>query len=372
MLSSTTTAPSNDNSVSAGDQQHPEAVVLPNYTLHFTLKGHKDAISSVKFSPDGQWLASASNDATVRIWHALTGQHELTLESAATPISGYGGGKEKKVFWPGHKAGISDIAWAPNSRYLASASDDMQVLIWDVFNPNPQKKVTTRLAGHTGYVFSVAFSPDGATLASASYDETVKLWDVKKGTCLYTLAEHRDIVTSVDFNREGTLLITASMDGAIIIWDTAKGEKLKALVEPGSGSSPVASVKFSPNGKYLLSSSHDSCLKLWSYHTGKILKQYFGHTCTQYCLFTSFSVTGGKWIVSGSEATNHSNKKQGNEEADPYYEIVLWNLQTKEVVQRLRGHEDVPVSISCHPTANVIASGALAKDCTVKLWFSDN
>lgn len=161
MLSSTTTAPSNDNSVSAGDQQHPEAVVLPNYTLHFTLKGHKDAISSVKFSPDGQWLASASNDATVRIWHALTGQHELTLESAATPISGYGGGKEKKVFWPGHKAGISDIAWAPNSRYLASASDDMQVLIWDVFNPNPQKKVTTRLAGHTGYVFSVAFSPDG-------------------------------------------------------------------------------------------------------------------------------------------------------------------------------------------------------------------
>jgi COMPASS component SWD3 len=86
-----------------------------------------------------------------------------------------------------------------------------------------------------------------------------------------------------------------------------------------------------------------------------VLKSYVGHRNETFCCFASFSVTGGKWIVSGSE-----DKK-----------VFLWNLQSKEVVQMLEGHSEVVLTIACHPTRNMIASGAVAGDNSIKIWTSD-
>ena len=88
---------------------------------------------------------------------------------------------------------------------------------------------------------------------------------------------------------------------------------------------------------------------------GKCLKTYTGHKNEKYCVFANFSVTGGKWIVSGSEDNM----------------VYIWNLQTKEIVQKLTGHTDVVLSTACHPTENIIASASLESDKTIKLWRSD-
>ncbi|KHJ88488.1 WD domain, G-beta repeat protein [Oesophagostomum dentatum] len=131
-------------------QQPPAQPGLPNYSLLMTLNGHQKSVASVKFSPCGLSLASASAATTVRVWFVKDGKPMQTLN--------------------GHKIGINDVAWSPNSLFLASASDDKTVRIWEV----ETGKCIKTLKGHTNYVFCCAYNPQCTMVASGSFDETVR------------------------------------------------------------------------------------------------------------------------------------------------------------------------------------------------------
>jgi WD40 repeat protein len=180
-----------------------------------TLQGHTSWVFSVMFSPDDRYLATGSNDATIRIWAVTTGEclHELT----------------------GHDGAILSVAFSPDGTVLASGSFDQTVRLWNY----KTGECLAVLSGHTGHVQSVDFSPDGTRLASSSTDKTVRVWNVcddlhEQGsdrplTCLHTLVGHTKTVQSVTFNRDGQTLATSSEDETIRLWTIKTGECLRVL-----------------------------------------------------------------------------------------------------------------------------------------------
>ncbi|XP_078168478.1 transducin/WD40 repeat-like superfamily protein [Carex rostrata] len=265
------------------------------YRLVRTVSPHSRAVSCVKFSPpDGRLLASASLDKTIAVLDSSTLVTLTTLR--------------------GHSEGISDIAFSSDASYLASASDDCTVRLWVLKSlPSPPNSNSSKsressedrcvrtLRGHASYVFCVNFNAQSNLLVSGSFDCTIRMWDVVSGRCIRDIKAHDAPVTALHFVRDASMIVSASHDGSCKVWDAATGLCLKTLIEPGKSPVAVSFAKFSPNGKFILVATFDDTLRLCNLANGKSLKVYTGHTNRVYCITSTFSVTNGKYIVSGSE-----------------------------------------------------------------------
>jgi COMPASS component SWD3 len=308
---------------------------------------HKRAVSSVQLAPSrltkshSVLCASASADGTVKIWD-LSSHGKMQINPVETMV--------------GHSRGINEVCWGKSGDpFCATASDDKTARLWDA----QTGEALVEFRGHDNFVFCCDFNPQSNLIATGSFDETVKMWDVRSGECVSTLPAHSDPVTAVSFNRDGTCLVSASHDGLIRIWDVCTGECLKTIV--AQGNPPVSHATYSPNGKFVLAGTLDSSLRLWPVLASgkfKCSKSYTStnHVNTKYCITSRFMVAKPdrrQCVVTGSESGH----------------VVVYDIQSRQVLQELpKVHQDAVLAVDAHDSLELIASGGMSLDCTVRFW----
>jgi WD40 repeat protein len=261
---------------------------------HSTLEGHTDDIRCLAISPDGQVLASGSNDNTVRLWDLPDGAALKRLRGhTGVLVTGlpYWEYRKRSALrtLKGHACMVTCLAICPEGQVLASGGGDHTVRLWSL----PGGMALQTLKGHTNQVNCVAISPDGRILVSGGKDHTVRLWDLPEGTTVKKLKGFADNVRCLTISPDGRILASGSNDHTIRLWSLPDGTALHTLE---GHTQSITCLAISPDGRILVSGSDDHTIRLWSLPDGAALHPLIGHTAGVSCLAIS---PDGKVLASG-------------------------------------------------------------------------
>ncbi|KAJ0400802.1 hypothetical protein ATCC90586_008089 [Pythium insidiosum] len=365
-----------------------EFEVLPN-CVKSTYVGHAQNVKYVTFvGRDGEFLASGSSDAAVKLWPVefppVVADAEIPelpfLQTAgAHSASGAGKGEICKT-WCRDLKGHSSRIWYVTSNgagdRLFSASGDGTVKIWDVrhaltelsqdmldyvgettndghpamtsffsittgentnssasrldlgLSPPGSECIATLGPGH-GDIYSVNLHPSETHVVTGGYDQTVRLFDITTGSNIKTFRGHVASVCDVQFNRHANLLVSGSKDGTIRLWDILSGLCVHTLRQTLG---EVTSVSLASNGFLLLTGSRNNSNRLWDMRMLSAPRVQFG---------------GGS---SGSSGFSGGSSAYGG-----------------KLLERLAGHQGVTYNAKWHERQALMASSS--HDGTVKTWW---
>jgi WD40 repeat protein len=379
----------------AAHQIHPDPTTaaglvhtVRNTRFSTALEGHQSLVWSATYSPDGQMLATASSDGTLRLWDTsgpsrpqpwgvpvggLINPRSVAFSPNGTILATTSGDavalfdvtdpRAPRPLGPeltGHTRFVWSVAFSPDGRTLASGSADSTIILWDLTTPDRVQRRGPPLAGHFGDVNSVAFSPDGRTLVSGSHDTTAMLWHLddpaQPSRLSDRLAEHTGIVWSARFSPDGRVVATASSDGTTLLWDVTDRAAPRRIGTPlTEHSEPVLALAFAPDGRTLATASGDQTVLLWNVtdpsSDDRLKDRLTGHTDS--VLSVAFSPDGRR-LVTGS----WDNR------------ALIWDVDDPGRPQRLGGpligHTGAVSSVAFSPDGSTLATASW--DRSIQLW----
>ncbi|KAI9209708.1 WD40-repeat-containing domain protein [Polychytrium aggregatum] len=293
-------------------------------TTNAVLDEHTDEVWFVAFSPDGNYLASASKDNKVIIWSCEDWSVYHMLPTTKDPVA--------------------FLAWSPDSTFILALPHDQIFKLW-----NAKIGVAERtFSRHTEPVTSCAWLLDSKRFVTGGLDKTIYLWNVN-GEQLFrwsSTARIQDLAIPAD----GSLLI-AVMGRDIKFYDLA-GDKSEIGVF--TGFDETTSICVSSDGRYLLFNTSIQEIHLWDIRERKFLRKYVGQKQGRFLIRSCFGGKEQNFVLSGSEDGA----------------IYIWRRESASLIELLEGHEGCVNHVAWNPGLRVFASAS--DDHTIRIWAGES
>ncbi|HET6422764.1 MAG TPA: protein kinase [Planctomycetaceae bacterium] len=259
--------------------------------------GHATAVRSLAIIDHGQFVLSAGEDNTVRLWDRSNGTLVKTFR--------------------GHDSAVRAAVASADGRALLSASHDATVREWSIAAYEELRTLQGRqLAGHADAVLAASFSPNQQSIVTASRDRTARTWNALTGELQQTFEEgHEFLASSAIFFDGGRQLITAAVDNTTRVWDVATGAETLRLDHTGR----AAAIAINPSGTHVFTGGTTKQAQQWDLKSGKVTRTYPDHRAEVTAVALS---PDEQWLLTG--------------DAKGY--AALWNVSTGKKKFELKAH----------------------------------
>jgi WD40 repeat protein len=296
---------------------------LPDETPLLTARGFLDWVTHLVWASDGTWIAGASQDGTVRIWDADTGGEMAVLT--------YQGGGP-----------VTGLALRQRDQALAIGSQNGS---WEIWENIDGWTVTFQGPTLIPGITDMDWSPDERYLAMAGEDGDIAVFDTESDTS-QTLAGHRDAVTSLAWSPDVGQLASASADFSVRIWNIPAGDSSNVLT---GHSDAVTGLAWSPDGGQLATVTNDGFIRIWDPISARVtLVMEEGNRL----LAVTWS-PDGELLVSGSTDGNNGI-------------VTVWDAANGAALRELLGHVSAVTGVGWGPDNARLASGS--REGAVRVW----
>ena len=284
-------------------------VIRPGKEIH-------PAITSVRYSSHGQWLAIGGHES-VRLLNSSNGKVYREFEYLGGAVRG--------------------LAFSADDRYLIAVGGHParygEVKIWTIDSDE-----TREIKAHDDAIYAVAIHPTNKTFATGSYDNRIFLWSLETALPISTIEGHVDAVYGLEFTSRGDYLVSVSADRNVKLWDWQTNKQIsKPMTESSAG---LYSLAVSPSGEFVAAAGEDKMIRIWtiSGNGGTLLKSAFAHDSA--ILDLEFTPDGKILISSGSDK-----------------QVKFWDVVTMEEIRVLPDQSDWVLTLAVSPDGRELVLG---------------